>query len=596
MAPVVHSPPRTASKMKTPSHDATGYRFGPHETELRAGELRKHGVKIKLQEQPFQVLNALLERAGKVVTREELHQRLWSADTFVDFEHGLNAAIARLREALCDTAANPRYIETIPRRGYRFLGKVERLGSQAASEPRVMLAVLPFENLDAAPEQEYFADGMTEEMIAQLGRLNPSQLGVIARTSAMQYKHTAKGVDQIGQELSVDFVLEGSVRRAGERVRITSQLIRVSDQSHLWAESYDRTLEDVLAIQTDCAGRIAHSLALALLPSQRDAMSRAATRDTAAYEAYLQGRYYWNKRTEDGFRKAIENFERSIAQDSSFALAFVGLADVYNLLGLFSTLPPKQAYERARAAADQALTIDPQLAEAHTSLAHGRFLYEWDWAGAEQEFLLGLRLNPNHVQSHYWYAFFLAAMKRFDEAFDHMRQALALDPVSLVVNTYFAWVCYFSRDYDQAIERFQKALELDASFSIASIFLGLAFLQKGQRKQAIAALERGNESTGSHPGAVAALAAAYALDSKKSEARRALNRVKQIAGQRYISLYYLGLASVGLGEQDAALDWLEKAAEERSGWLVYLGVEPTLDPLRSHPRFQQLGRRLDLPA
>ncbi|MBI4479402.1 MAG: winged helix-turn-helix domain-containing protein [Acidobacteria bacterium] len=582
--------------MKTPSHDATGYRFGPHETELRAGELRKHGVKIKLQEQPFQVLNALLERAGKVVTREELHQRLWSADTFVDFEHGLNAAIARLREALCDTAANPRYIETIPRRGYRFLGKVERLGSQAASEPRVMLAVLPFENLDAAPEQEYFADGMTEEMIAQLGRLNPSQLGVIARTSAMQYKHTAKGVDQIGQELSVDFVLEGSVRRAGERVRITSQLIRVSDQSHLWAESYDRTLEDVLAIQTDCAGRIAHSLALALLPSQRDAMSRAATRDTAAYEAYLQGRYYWNKRTEDGFRKAIENFERSIAQDSSFALAFVGLADVYNLLGLFSTLPPKQAYERARAAADQALTIDPQLAEAHTSLAHGRFLYEWDWAGAEQEFLLGLRLNPNHVQSHYWYAFFLAAMKRFDEAFDHMRQALALDPVSLVVNTYFAWVCYFSRDYDQAIERFQKALELDASFSIASIFLGLAFLQKGQRKQAIAALERGNESTGSHPGAVAALAAAYALDSKKSEARRALNRVKQIAGQRYISLYYLGLASVGLGEQDAALDWLEKAAEERSGWLVYLGVEPTLDPLRSHPRFQQLGRRLDLPA
>ena len=581
--------------MRNPSSSANGYRFGPYEAGLRAGELRKHGVRIKLQEQPFQVLTALLERSGEVVTREELHQRLWPADTFVDFDHGLNAAIARLREALCDSAATPRYIETIPRRGYRFLGKVERLGGEPVSADRVMLAVLPFENLDAAPEQEYFADGMTEEMIAQLGRLNPSQLGVIARTSAMQYKRTAKGVDQIGQELNVDFVLEGSVRRSGERVRITSQLIRVSDQSHLWAESYDRTLEDVLAIQTECAGRIAHSLALELLPSQRDAMSRAATRDTAAYEAYLKGRYYWNKRTEDGFRKAIENFERSVAQDSSFALAYVGLADVYNLLGQFSMLPPKQAYERARAAANQALAIDPQLAEAHTSLAHGRFLYEWDWAGAEQEFLLGLRLNPNHVQGHYWYAFFLAAMKRFDEAFDHMRQALALDPVSLVVNTYFAWVCYFSRDYDQAIERFQKALELDASFSIASIFLGLAYLQKGQRKQAIAALEQGNESTGSHPGAVAALAAAYALDGKKSEARRALDRVKQIAGQRYISPYYLGLASVGLGEQDAALDWLEKAAEERSGWLVYLGVEPAMDPLRDHPRFQSLSRRVALP-
>jgi TolB-like protein/tetratricopeptide (TPR) repeat protein len=550
----------------------------------------------RTQEQPFQVLAALLERAAEVVTREELHQRLWPGDTFVDFDHGLNAAIARLRGALCDSASSPRYIETIPRRGYRFLGRVETLSGDAVSERRVMLAVLPFENMDAAPEQEYFADGMTEEMIAQLGRLNPSHLGIIARTSAMQYKHTAKGVDQIGGELSVDFVLEGSVRRAGQRVRITAQLIRVRDQSHLWAESYDRTLDDVLAIQTECAGRISQSLAVELLPSQREAMERAATRDPTAYEAYLQGRFYWNKRSEEGFRRAIEYFERSIAQDSGFALAYVGLADVYNLLGQFSMLLPKEAYERARSAANRALEIDPYLAEAHTSLAHGRFLCEWNWSGAEQEFLLGLQLNPNQVQGHYWYAFYLTAMKRFDEAFAHMRLALALDPVSLVVNTYFAWACYYSRDYDQAIERFKKALDLDPNFAIANIFLGLAFLQKGEWDQAIEALRRGTELTGDHPGAVAALAAAYASAGKKGEAGKALERLKGSSTQRYVSPYYRALALLSLGDQEAALDWIEKAGEARSGWLAYVGVDPAMDLLRPHPRFQKLLHQLAFPA
>jgi TolB-like protein/Tfp pilus assembly protein PilF len=582
--------------MKDSSALASGYRFGAYQVDLRAGELRKHGLKIKLQEQPFQVLASLLERAGEVVTREGLQRKLWPGDTFVDFDHGLNAAIARLREALCDSASSPRYIETIPRRGYRFLVKVETLGGEPVSGRRVMLAVLPFENLDSNPEQEYFADGMTEEMIAQLGRLNPAQLGVIARTSAMQYKRTTKSVGEIGQELGVDFVLEGSVRRAGQRARITSQLIRVSDQSHLWAESYDRNLDDVLAIQTDCARRIARSLALELLPSQRDAMSRAATHNAAAYEAYLKGRYYWNNRTEDGFRKAMEYFESAIRQDPDYALAYVGLSDVFDLLGLFSMLPPKEAFERARAAANQALNIDPELAEAHISLAYGRFLYEWDWAGAEEEFRLGLRLNPNYVPGHYWFARYLAAMRRFEEAFDHMEQARALDPLSLVVNTYHAWICYFSRDFDQAIERFRRALELDPGFSIASIFLGLALLQKGMPKQAIEALGRGSEASGFHPGAVAALAAAYALDGKKAEARKAMERVQESASQRYVSPYYRALALLALGEKDSALDWLEKACEERSGWLVYLNVEPSIDRLRGDPRFEKLARRVNFPA
>ena len=573
----------------------TGYRFGVYEADLKSGELRKHGSKIRLQEQPFQVLAALLERHGEVVTRDELQRRLWPADTFVDFDHGLNAAIARLREALCDSAASPRYVETLPRRGYRFLTAVETVGGETAASYRAMLAVLPFENLDSDPAQEIFADGMTEEMIAQLGRLSPARLGIIARTSAMQYKRTKKSIGDVGRELAVEWILEGTVRRSGQNVRITAQLIRVQDQSHLWAESYDRTVDDVLAIQTDCAARIARSLALELLPSQRDAMNRACTGSAAAYESYLHGRYHWNKRTEEGLRKAMEYFERAITLDPNYALAYVGLSDVYDILGMFSMLRPREAYERASAAATRALSIDPDLAEAHTSLAHGRFLYEWDWAGAEREFLLGL-LNANDVQGHYWYALYLAAMKRFDEAMAHMEAARALDPLSLVVRTYSAWVHYLSRQYDAAIEGFGEVLELEPGFSIASIFLGLALIQKGMPRQAIEALSRGSQASGSHPGAVAALAAVHAFDGNTAKARKTFEQVREMAVKRYVSPYYIALALLGQGDREGALAGLEAACEERSGWLVYLNVEPAMALLRGDPRFEKLVRRVGLPV
>jgi len=580
--------------MKEPA--TSGYRFGTYEVNLRAGELRKHGLKVKLQEQPFQVLTVLLERAGEVVLREELRERLWPADTFVDFDHGLNAAIARLREALCDAADNPRFVATIPRRGYRFLAPVQTLDGEAVAQRRTMLAVLPFENLSPDTEQEYFADGMTEEMIAQLGRLSPSQLGVIARTSAMQYKRTNKSVNQIGQELEVDFVMEGSVRKAGERVRITSQLIRVRDQSHLWAESYDETLEDVLKIQTQCASRIAESLTLELLPSQREAMNRTATRDKLAYESYLRGRFHWNKRTEDGFRKAIECFQQAVRHDPSYALAYVGLSDVFDILGLYSVLPPKETYEKAHAAASKALEIDDRLAEAHTSLAYARFLYGWDWNVAEEEFRLGLQLNPNHVVGHYWYALFLAAMGRFEEAFEHMQAAAALDPLSLVVSNHYGWTLYFARQYEQAVEQFKKALDLDPSFLIANVFLGLTYLQMGNFSEATEVLTRARKTGEMHPGQVAALSAVYTLAGKKTEAKRALESVISMGRQRYVSPYYKALGAVGLGKSEEALDWLEKACEERSGWMVNLKVEPAMDPLRSHPRFQEILRRVALPA
>ncbi len=459
---------------------------------------------------------------------------------------------------------------------------------------RIMLAVLPFDNLSGDPNQEYFADGMTEEMIVQLGRLRPARLGVIARTSAMQYKHTNKAIDRIGRELGVGFVLEGSVRRAEQQVRITAQLIRVCDQTNLWSHSYDRSLDDVLAIQTECANHIASSLALELLSGEDRGAHPDSTHDGVAYESYLQGRHHWNKRTEDGFRKAIGFFQRAVLRDAGYAQAYVGLSDVYNVLGLFSTLPPKEAYEQARGAAMKALAIDERIAEAHVSMAYGMFLYEWDWQGAEKEFLLALRLNSNYVVGHYWYALYLAAMGRFEDALTHMQDARTLDPLSLIVNTHHGWILYFARQYDQAIERFEKALELDPTFSLGSIFQGLTYLQMGMVKDAIEALSRGKMTASDHPGAVSALAAAYALAGKKAEAEKALRVVKQIARQRYVSPYYVALAYVGMGRKEEALEWLEKAYADRSGWLVNMQVEPAMDPLRSNPRFQNLTRRLGL--
>lgn len=565
------------------------YRFGPYEVDLTAGELRKHGVKIRLQDQPFRVLAALARRPGTLLTREELCRELWGGDTFVDFEHGLNAAVRRLREALSDSARQPRYIETLPRRGYRFLAPVEVVGAEA-SVGRVMLAVLPFRSPGSDPGEEYFAEGMSEEMIGQLGRLDPAGLGVIARASTFRYKDSTKTAEEIGRELGVDFLLEGSVRRSGGRVRIHARLIRVSDQSQLWAESFDETVEDVLAIQIECAGSIASSLAVELVAGQREAMGRAITQNPLAYEAYLRGRYYWNRRTREGFARAVESFEVAIAADPGFALARVGLADVYNLLGLYGLVPAPEAAERGKRAAGEALAIDPGLAEAHISLAHNRFLYEWNWPGAEEAFRRGLKLNANLAHGHYLYAFFLASRGRFNQAFTHIEKAMKLDPVSPVVHTYFAWVCYFSRDYDRARAGFEAAIELDPAFSLAWIFLGLTLLQKGEWASAVEAFRHATEGAGGPPGATSALAVALRLDGRKQEAERAIDGGAD--SKEYVSPYYRALAALGAGQPERALDALEAACEERSPWLVCLEVEPAMDSLRSRSRFRKLVGRV----
>src|SRR5580704_18897922 len=454
----------------------------------------------------------------------------------------------------------------------------------AAVHARPRLAVLPFDNLSGDPSQEYFSDGLTEEMIAQLARLQPDRLGVIARTTMMQYRGTKKSIDQIGRELEVSYLLEGSVRKSNQRVRITAQLIKVSDQTHLWAESYERAEEDILAIQIEVAERIARSLTFELLPREHAALARRSTTSTAAHDAYLRGRYCWGKRSEDNFAKAIEYFQQAVELDPEYALAYAGLADCYDTLGWYGAIPSGVAYEKAKNAAHRALRINEGLAEAHAALAYGMQFHEWNWPEIEKEYLRALELDATYVTAHHWYALFLNAMARFDEAVAHMNSALELDPLSPVLNSHLGWIFYFARQNERAIEQLRKAVEMEPQFAVGRCFLGFA-LEKGKKyPAAIREFKAARELSNGHPLAIASLSHAYGLSGKKAEARKYLEELKKAAQRRHVSAYYFALAYAGSGDKNQAFGWLEKAFQERSGWLGNLNVEPGLDRIRSDPR------------
>jgi TolB-like protein/DNA-binding winged helix-turn-helix (wHTH) protein/Flp pilus assembly protein TadD len=624
------------------------YRFGVFEADIRSGELRKHGVRIKLQDQPFGVLVMLLERAGEVVTREELRKKLWPEDVFVDFDQGLNKAVNKLREALGDTADNPRFVETIPRRGYRFIAPVHRpspdettisairpladapsvaaappawrrpvailavvaglavgaallyrrpleIGPAPRSEQRTRLAVLPFENLSGDPEQEYFSDGMTEEIITQLGRLQPERLGVIPRATAMRYKASRKSVEEIGRELSVDYILSGSVRREGARTRVSAQLVHIGDGTELWAENYDRDSAGVITVQHDVALGIARSLTLQLLPERRAALAHPPTTSGDAHEAYLRGRFYWNERTEDSLRKSLQYFELAIQRDPAYALGYAGLADSYNLMADFGGLSPEEALPRAKAAAQRALQLDDTLAEAHASLGWVSMVYDWDWASAERQFQRAIELDPGYASAHQWYAYLLRVSGRGDEALAEARRAQQLDPSSLIISSILGWHHYLAREYDQALVQFQRARQLDPNFARVHSYLGWTYLQQGKFDQAIAELEEAHRLAGTGPARLAELGHAYAVAGRKEQAQKVLRQLHAAAPNRYLEPDLIALIYAGLGERDEAFRWLEKAYAGRSVKLVILKVDPRFDTLRSDPRFADLTRRVGLP-
>jgi TolB-like protein/DNA-binding winged helix-turn-helix (wHTH) protein/Flp pilus assembly protein TadD len=625
-------------------------RFGVFEVDFAAGELRKHGIRIKLRgEQPFQVLSILLEQPGEVITREELCKKLWPADTFVDFEHSLATAIGKIREALGDSADNPRYVETVPRRGYRFIANVTVLSADSLNKvepatqdtPRTKdhgqvevagksqpwplawkkaglalalvvvilavwmlhsgsrpptnirsLAVLPLENLSGDPSQDYFADGMTDELITDLGQIRA--LRVISRTSVMAYKRVRKSLPQIARELNVDAVLEGTVLRSGEQVRITAQLIQASADKHLWAESYEGDLLDTLALQKKVARDVAEQIRINLTPQEQAALKNVKVVNPEAYEAYLKGRYFWNKRTADALKKAIDYFNAAIEKDPTSAQAYSGLADSYALLGdwEYGLLPPKEALPRAKAAATKALELDNTLGEAHASLAFSLDLFDWNWETAEKEFRRAIELNPGYATAHHWYAWHLSEMGRSNEAITEMSKAENLDPLSLIINADMAEELLIAHLYDDSIQQSRKTTEMDPNFAVAHYDLGQALVQKHMYSEAITELKIARKLSGGSPICTSNLAYAYAVSGRRSEALEILNDMSKRSNNSS-SAAEIALIYAGLGKKDEAMAWLEKAYSERFNPSILL--RPCFDPLRSDLHFQELVRRIGLP-
>ena len=624
--------------------------FASFEVDIASGELRRQGLKIRLQDQPFRLLVLLLERAGDVVTREEVRERLWPADTNVDFDHSLNTAVRKLREALGDSAEAPRYVETLARRGYRFIAPVvrpttqvadsanvggtavqpapraspsarrlripvivvvtcaaalvvawvlQRPGQMSQSGRRLTLAVLPFDNLTGDATQEYLSDGLTEEMITQLGRLEPDRLRVLARSSTWKYKGGDRDIGRLRQELGADYVLEGSLRRAGERVRVTAQLVQVHDQSQVWAETYERDLRDVLIVQSEVAAAVARTIAVTLTPDAQARLARARPIHGEAYQDYLRGRFFWNRRTETALKQALGYFQKAIAADPGYAPAYSGLADSYSALGASSIvggLPPRQAMPEAKAAALEALQIDGTLAEAHASLAMVQLLYDWDLAASEKAFRRAIELDPNYTAAHHWYSHCLLALGRTSESLAESRRALELEPLHLVVGSHLGWHYLYARQYDQAVEQFRKTLELDPAFPQTQRYAAWAYLQKRMYPEAIAALRAALSALERDPEVEGELGYALAVAGRRAEALAMLRDLGQLSATRYVSPYSVALIHAGLGDRDEALAWLEKAYDERSDYMPYLRLEPMLDGLRSDPRFAALVERVGLPA
>jgi TolB-like protein/Flp pilus assembly protein TadD len=559
-------------------------RFGGFELDQHAGELRKEdGNRIRLQEQPLQILRILLEHPGTIIPREELRQKIWPSDTFVDFDHGINNAIKRLRKALGDTAETPHYIETLPRRGYRFIGCIEHETPRFRS-----LAVLPLENLSHDPEQEYFADGLTEALITTLAKIG--ELRVVSRTSSMLYKGVRKPLREIARELEVDTIVEGSVLRAGDRVRITAQLIDPMKETHLWAESYDRHLRDVLDLQADVTRAIAHEIQIKLTPQEQAHLAQVYPVDPEAYEAYLKGRYHWNKRSREGHVKAVQYFQQAIVKDPACATAYAGLADAVAIMGLWGLVPPEEGCGKARGLALKALERDNSLAEAHTSLAWAALHYDYDFVDAEKGFERAIALNPRYTTAHHWFGMSLGMMGRYEEGYTELKRAIRLDPHWSLVHFGMAFVHWCGHQYDRAIEECREALGLDPNSVQALVWLALSSSATTRFEPAITALHRAVELSQGAPVPIACLGEAYAAAGSPDEAQKIL---RQLTGQRHVTAYFVSRIFAALDKKSEAIEWLETAYQEHGEWMILLKVDPRFDGLRDDARFQAVVRRIN---
>jgi TolB-like protein/DNA-binding winged helix-turn-helix (wHTH) protein len=626
-------------------------RFGVFELDRRSGELRKAGVRISLQEQALQVLTLLLERPGDLVTRDELRQRLWPDGTVVDFEHGLNAVVNRLRDTLGDSADSPRFIETLPRRGYRFVAPIERdrtpspaveAAPGASTEPsrefstsavaatiapssqrsasrrtrvaigmvvvatiasagawkwlaggapisRVTLAVLPFKNLGSDPEREYLADGLTGETSASIAQIDPERLSVKGRT--LRYKGTTKTVAEIGQELSVDYLLESAIRAEGARLRVTAALIRVRDQEYVWSQTYEREPASLLGLQKELSTAIAEQVRLRLSADRLSGIGRRQTQDAGAFDEYLRGRYLRDKRTPQANALALQHFERAVARDPNYALAWCELAATYAVSAINGDARPLEVWPRARDAATRAVRANPNLAESQLTAANISWWFDWDWRAAEAGTRRGIVLDPSNATAHLTLGHMLSQQGRHSEAASEVRRAQDLDPLSPLIHALSSQVAFQARDYPSAVDHARRTILVNSQFWIGYMQLGQAYERTGESDLALEALRDATRFSGGNSKAVSLRGYVLAKTGRIAEAREVLRTLEAVARERYMPPYAIALVHAGLGEREAMFDWLDKAYVARDVHLIFLPVDPKWDPYRTDARFQALVTR-----
>ena len=568
------------------------YEFGSYRLDVPSGTLFREGNRVALPPKTAELLVALVKAAGSVLTREQLLQHVWPG-TVIE-EGSLSSHISMLRKALGTAPNGQDFIETLPKRGYRFAADVKQAGFDVpgGGMKRAMLVVLPFENLTAGDRYDYFSDGLTEEMITELACLSPEHLGVIARTSAMQFKSTPKSVKQIGSDLGVSHVLEGSVRRAAERVRITVQLIRVSDESHLWAQNYERGLHDVLEVQAEVARAVAREIRIKLTPHEKQRLDPDNTRsiNPQAYELYLRGRHFWYRRTEDGMRKSIECFEQALRYQPNFAAAYDGISDAHTMLACRGMTTAVESFPKAKAAARHSVQLQPELGEGFASLAHVR-LHDWDWVGLESDFQRASELAPGYAVAHYWYAEYLMAMDRTGEAIGRVQYAWELDPLNSVINASMGMIRYLAHDYDGALVDLRRGLEIDPSHYVSHLRVGLVCLQKNLLNEAFDAMRQAVTHSGGSTEALAGLAQAHGVAGDKVTMQKIMQELAA-NDHRHVSPYNIARVYGAIDDKKRALEWLERAYWEHNPDLIELTREPSFASLRSDAKFRELIKQI----
>lgn len=601
-------------------------RFGDFIADLQAGELRKAGSHARLTGQPFQVLVLLLDRPGGLVTREEFHRRLWPGDTFVDFEHGLNAAVNRLREALGDSADSPRFIETLPRRGYRFIAPVlSPPTAKGPSRPKSMraplrlagvtvlavlalgglfllvqsrrrrapvhsIAVLPFQNLSGDAAQDYFADGITDELITDLAKIESTR--VVSRMTTMHYKGSNESLPRIAQELGVDVVVVGSVTSSPNRVRIRAQLVRGRTDENIWANSYERNLTDVVVLQGEMARDIADQIHVKLTQPEKVRLAAPRSISAAAYQDYLMGHEY----SETNPGNAVAYFQKAIREQSDYAAAYAEMAEAYISLGQpwGPGISPREALSQAKTAANRALELDESEGRAHLALARVLVLYDWSWQPAEKEYKKALELSPQSDRAHFYFAEYLQVMGRNDEGIAHSQEAIAVDPLDPSALGELGFHFYTARRYEEAIPAFQNALKSVPDLQSSHLGLAWVYGQKGMYTDAVAEAREAVNLSRRNVVALATLGGVLAKSGQKAEARKLLEEMRLLSARRYVSPYLVASVQTAMGETEQALESLTRGYDQRDMWMIYLGVDPGMDPLRNDSRFMRLSRGIGL--